>query len=41
MGLDATRKIAGEGVVREWPDEMEMTADIKTLVDRRWAEYGL
>lgn len=41
LGIDATRKIAGEGVVREWPDELEMSAEVKTLVDRRWEEYGI
>jgi len=41
LGIDATRKIAGEGQVREWPDEIEMTADVRELVERRWAEYGL
>jgi 4-hydroxy-3-polyprenylbenzoate decarboxylase len=41
MGIDATRKIAGEGVVREWPDEMVMSDAVKVLVERRWSEYGL
>ncbi len=41
MGVDATRKIAGEGEVRAFPDELDMTAEIKALVDRRWSEYGL
>ncbi|MCH8806465.1 MAG: menaquinone biosynthesis decarboxylase [Planctomycetes bacterium] len=41
MGIDATRKIAGEGLIREWPQEIEMTAEIKELVARRWEEYGL
>jgi 4-hydroxy-3-polyprenylbenzoate decarboxylase len=41
MGIDATRKMPGEGEVREWPDEIEMTKAIKDLVDRRWSEYGL
>ena len=41
MGIDATRKIPGEGVVREWPDEIEMSPQIKALVDGRWKEYGL
>lgn len=40
IGIDATRKIAGEGVVREWPEELEMSADVKQLVERRWKEYG-
>jgi 4-hydroxy-3-polyprenylbenzoate decarboxylase len=41
MGIDATRKIEGEGVVREWPDETVMSDEITRLVDQRWAEYGL
>ncbi|GMU37360.1 MAG: menaquinone biosynthesis decarboxylase [Phycisphaerae bacterium] len=41
IGIDATRKIAGEGVVREWPEELTMSADIEALVARRWGEYGL
>ena len=41
MGIDATRKVPGEGAVREWPAELEMTADVKELVTRRWGEYGV
>jgi len=41
MGIDATRKIAGEGEVRAWPPELELPAEIQQLVDRRWGEYGL
>jgi 4-hydroxy-3-polyprenylbenzoate decarboxylase len=41
MGIDATRKIAGEGQVRDWPPEIEMSAEIRRLVDDRWQEYGL
>jgi len=41
LGIDATRKIAGEGTVREWPAELEMSAAVKHLVSSRWAEYGL
>ncbi|MFH1745437.1 MAG: menaquinone biosynthesis decarboxylase [Planctomycetota bacterium] len=41
MGIDATRKIAGEGQVRAWPDELAMTAEIKDLVTRRWSKYGV
>jgi 4-hydroxy-3-polyprenylbenzoate decarboxylase len=40
LGIDATAKGPAEGT-REWPDEIEMTAEIRELVDRRWAEYGL
>lgn len=41
MGIDATRKIAGEGQVRAWPQELEMSAEVRQRVTRRWAEYGL
>ncbi|MGE5630752.1 MAG: menaquinone biosynthesis decarboxylase [Caulobacteraceae bacterium] len=41
MGIDATKKWSSEGHTREWPDDIEMTDDIKELVTRRWAEYGI
>jgi 4-hydroxy-3-polyprenylbenzoate decarboxylase len=40
LGIDATAKGPAEGT-REWPPEIQMTAEIRALVDRRWAEYGL
>jgi 4-hydroxy-3-polyprenylbenzoate decarboxylase len=40
MGIDATRKDASEGA-REWPQEIEMSAEIKQLVELRWPEYGI
>jgi 4-hydroxy-3-polyprenylbenzoate decarboxylase len=40
IGIDATSKSPAEGA-REWPQEIEMTNVIKTLVDRRWSEYGI
>jgi len=41
MGIDATRKIPGEGTIRRWPSSLEMSAHIKDRVTRRWAELGL
>lgn len=41
IGIDATRKIRGEGVVRDWPLPLKMTEQIKRLVEGRWTEYGL
>jgi len=41
LGIDATRKGPGEGYHRGWPPDIEMSSDIKALVDRRWSEYGL
>ena len=40
VGIDATAKGPLEGA-REWPPEIEMGAEIRELVDRRWAEYGI
>jgi len=41
MGIDATRKVPGEGTVRRWPMALEMPPHIKDRVTRRWAELGL
>jgi 4-hydroxy-3-polyprenylbenzoate decarboxylase len=41
IGFDATRKWPGEGVVRDWPDEITMSDEVRDLVDRRWSEYGI
>jgi 4-hydroxy-3-polyprenylbenzoate decarboxylase len=41
MGIDATKKWPSEGHTREWPDDIEMTEEVKELVSRRWAEYGI
>ena len=40
LGIDATHKWATEGA-REWPERIEMSAEVRDLVDRRWGEYGL
>jgi 4-hydroxy-3-polyprenylbenzoate decarboxylase len=40
MGIDATAKGPLEGT-REWPPEIEMSAEIKALVDQRWESYGI
>jgi 4-hydroxy-3-polyprenylbenzoate decarboxylase len=40
LGIDATHKGPAEGT-REWPPEIVMSDDVKELVDRRWAEYGI
>lgn len=40
MGIDATRKTREEGMMRDWPEEIEMTEEIKRLVDQKWKEYG-
>lgn len=41
MGIDATRKWPSEGHLREWPADIEMSGDIKKLVDGKWEEYGI
>src|SRR5437868_3345936 len=40
IGIDATHKGLQEGT-REWPPEIEMSDDVRALVTRRWAEYGI
>src|SRR5438876_2686215 len=40
LGIDATAKWPEEGA-RPWPDEIDMSPDIKERVTRRWTEYGL
>jgi 4-hydroxy-3-polyprenylbenzoate decarboxylase len=40
MGVDATRKWKEEGFTRPWPDEIVMSKEVKTLVTKRWKEYG-
>ena len=41
IGIDATRKFRGEGLSRDWPDDIVMTQEIKQMVTERWSEYGL
>jgi 4-hydroxy-3-polyprenylbenzoate decarboxylase len=41
IGIDATHKIPGEGVVRQWPELIKMSPEIVERVTGRWAEYGL
>lgn len=41
IGIDATKTWPEEGHTREWPDEINMSDDIKKLVDSKWQELGL
>jgi 4-hydroxy-3-polyprenylbenzoate decarboxylase len=41
MGIDATRKWAGEGYQGRWPDEIKMDAATKSRVDALWPKLGL
>lgn len=38
VGIDVTKKLAEEGFSREWPDEIAMSQEIKTLVDEKWGK---
>jgi 4-hydroxy-3-polyprenylbenzoate decarboxylase len=41
MGIDATRKWAGEGFTREWPEVLTMPGDVKKRVSEMWGKLGL
>jgi 4-hydroxy-3-polyprenylbenzoate decarboxylase len=36
MGIDATRKWAGEGFSRDWPEVIEMSPDVRRRMDEVW-----
>jgi 4-hydroxy-3-polyprenylbenzoate decarboxylase len=40
LGFDATHKWESEGA-RPWPGRIEMSDDVRRLVDGRWGEYGI
>ncbi len=39
--VDATKKGVADGHVREWPDEIEMSEEVKERIERRKREFGL
>lgn len=41
LGIDATKKWPSEGHTRGWTNDIEMTKEIKDLVNKRWGEYGI
>ena len=41
MGIDATRKIKGEGHDREWPRDIAMSPEVVAKIDRIWSELGI
>jgi len=41
MGIDATTKWPGEGIVREWPEVARMDPAIKERVDAIWSKLGI
>ncbi|HLG73128.1 MAG TPA: menaquinone biosynthesis decarboxylase [Chloroflexota bacterium] len=40
-GIDATRKLPGEGYARGWPEVIAQDPAVVELVTSRWAEYGI
>lgn len=41
MGIDGTRKLPAEGFNRVWPEEIEMSADVRKKIDSIWSKLGL
>jgi 4-hydroxy-3-polyprenylbenzoate decarboxylase len=41
IGIDATAKGVMDGRTREWPPDIEMSEEIKRLVDSKWSQYGI
>jgi len=41
VGIDATKKGPAEGHQREWPPDVEMSPDVKALIDGLWPALGL
>ena len=41
LGVDATEKTEMDGITQAWPEEIVMSDEVRALVTRRWAEYGL
>jgi len=41
MGVDATKKIAGEGHDREWPEDIRMSPEVIARIDSLWGELGI
>jgi 4-hydroxy-3-polyprenylbenzoate decarboxylase len=41
MGIDATKKLAGEGFTRRWPEVVRMTDEVQARVAEMWKRAGL
>lgn len=41
VGIDATKKGPADGLMRPWPDDIEMSEEVINRVTKRWAEYGI
>jgi 4-hydroxy-3-polyprenylbenzoate decarboxylase len=39
--IDGTRKLAGEGYAREWPEPCRMSGDVAARIDALWPELGI
>lgn len=39
IGIDATKKWPEEGFDREWPEELEMSDDVKDKISKNWQKY--
>ncbi|MGL6173369.1 MAG: UbiD family decarboxylase, partial [Cellulosilyticaceae bacterium] len=39
--IDATKKLAVEGHMRPWPNDIEMSESVKSYVTKHWKEYGI
>ena len=36
LGIDVTKKLPEEGYQQNWPEEIEMTSEIKNKVTKKW-----
>jgi 4-hydroxy-3-polyprenylbenzoate decarboxylase len=41
IGIDATKKGPEEGHMREWPDSLVMSREVRARIDSLWSELGL
>ncbi|EFL50472.1 UbiD family decarboxylase [Solidesulfovibrio fructosivorans JJ]] len=41
IGIDATKKGPEEGHMREWPDSLVMSREVKARIDALWGELGI
>lgn len=41
LGIDATKKWPTERHLRLWTEDIEMSKEIKDMVDKRWKKYGI
>jgi len=41
LGIDATKKLPGEGITRPWPPVVRMSPEIKIRIDQLLRDLGL